>query len=48
MTFILQKRCQEINGYLLKIDNEKENTWVNERARKKGMNMLHLYLFAIN
>ncbi|VDI78456.1 Hypothetical predicted protein, partial [Mytilus galloprovincialis] len=30
-----KKRCQEINGYLLKIDNEKENTWVNERARKK-------------
>ncbi|CAG2186247.1 unnamed protein product [Mytilus edulis] len=31
-----KKRCEEISGYLVKIDNEKENQWLAERARKKS------------
>ncbi|OPL32849.1 hypothetical protein AM593_07084, partial [Mytilus galloprovincialis] len=30
------KRCHEIHGYLVKIDNETENQWITERARKKS------------
>ncbi|XP_063404464.1 uncharacterized protein LOC134687933 [Mytilus trossulus] len=33
-----KKRCQEICGYLVKIDNAKENTWVMKRAAKKTGN----------
>ncbi|XP_071133809.1 perlucin-like protein [Mytilus edulis] len=32
-----KKRCEEIGGYLVKVDNEKENRWLAERARKKSI-----------
>ncbi|XP_071133813.1 perlucin-like protein isoform X2 [Mytilus edulis] len=32
-----KKRCMEIGGYLVKIDNAKENSWLFGRANKKGL-----------
>ncbi|VDI68125.1 Hypothetical predicted protein [Mytilus galloprovincialis] len=31
-----KKRCMEIGGYLVKIDDAKENSWLFERSKKKG------------
>lgn len=34
--FFLQRRCREIGGFLVKIDDSAENKWVKENLVKKG------------